>query len=90
METITLTRFEKSTRAFTVIDSYKACLCNEHDNCHPIGTYMDGLIRQLRNHADEPHVPKRSYASRIWASLAYASPGIVSSAINSASGDWRT
>lgn len=54
METITLTRFEKSTRAFTAIDSYKACLCNENDNCHPIGTYMDGLIRQLRNHADEP------------------------------------
>lgn len=54
METITLTRFEKSTRAFTVIDSYKACLCNEDDNCHPIGTYMDGLVRQMRVHADEP------------------------------------
>ncbi len=54
METITLTRFEKSTRAFTNIDSYKACLSNDEDNCHPIASYMDGLVRQLRNYPDEP------------------------------------
>lgn len=54
METIALTRFEKTARAFTVIDSYKACLSNDNDNCHPIAFYMDGLVRQLRNHPEEP------------------------------------
>lgn len=54
MTPITLTRFEKSSRCFTVIDSYKACLSNHDDNCAPIQSYMDGLTRQLWNHADEP------------------------------------
>ncbi|WP_288484722.1 hypothetical protein [uncultured Novosphingobium sp.] len=51
---VTLTRFEKSSRAFTNVDSYKACLSSEHDNCHSIESYMTGLIIQLHNHHDEP------------------------------------
>jgi len=54
MTPITLSRFEKSARAFTYVDSYKGCLSNADDNCAPIGQYMDGLVRQLQNHPEEP------------------------------------
>lgn len=54
MNPITLSRFDKSARCFTLVDSYKACLSSEHDNCHSIQGYMDGLIRQLYTQHDEP------------------------------------
>lgn len=54
MITTTLSRFERSSRAFTYIDNYQACLSAQDANCHPIQGYMDGLIRQLRNHPNEP------------------------------------
>ena len=54
MTTVTLSRFEKPARCFTGVDTYKACLSNADENCAPIQGYMDGLIRQLHNHADEP------------------------------------
>jgi hypothetical protein len=54
MTPITLSRFEKSARCYTMIDGYKACLSSEHDNCASIQGYMDGLIRQLYSQHDEP------------------------------------
>lgn len=54
MTSVTLARFEKSSRVFTFVDSYKACLSNDHDNCHQIESYMTGLILQMNSHADEP------------------------------------
>lgn len=54
MTPITLSRFDKSARAFTFRDSYKGCLSNADDNCAPIEFYMEGLIKQLKTYADEP------------------------------------
>ncbi len=54
MTSVSLSRFEKSARCFTLIDNYKACLSNADENCAPVQGYMDGLIRQLHNHTDEP------------------------------------
>jgi len=52
MTPITLSRFEKSARAFTFRDSYKGCLSNADDNCAPIESHMEGLIKQLKTYAD--------------------------------------
>lgn len=54
MTPITLSRFDRSARCFTLVDSYKACLSNSDDNCAPIQGYMDGLISQLYTQHDEP------------------------------------
>lgn len=54
MTPVTLSRFDKGARAYTFIDTYKACLRNADDNCHSIESYMGGLIRQMHNHPDEP------------------------------------
>lgn len=51
---VALSRFSKSDRAFTYIDAYKACLSNSADNCHPISTYMEYLIKQVNRMPDEP------------------------------------
>lgn len=54
MTPVTLSRFDKGARAYTLIDSYKACLSSDGENCHSIEIYMIGLIRQMYNHPDEP------------------------------------
>lgn len=54
MTTITLSRFDKSTRAYTYVDTYKACLTSYETNCPPIQGYMDGLIKQMNKLPDEP------------------------------------
>lgn len=54
MFSVTLSRFVKSDRAFTYTDGYKACLSNSADNCHPISTYMEYLIKQMNRLPDEP------------------------------------
>lgn len=54
MNPIILSRFEKSTKAYTLVDSYCACLSSTATDCHSVQAYMDGLIRQLQRHADEP------------------------------------
>lgn len=54
MTPVTLSRFDKGARAYTLIDSYKACLSSDGENCHSIENYMNGLIRQMYNHPDEP------------------------------------
>lgn len=54
MNPITLSRFEKSTKAYTLVDSYSACLSSTTTDCHSVQGYMDGLIRQLQRHSDEP------------------------------------
>ena len=54
MTPVTLSRFDKSARAYTLVDTFKACLNNSTDNCHSIQSYMDGLIRQMWSQADEP------------------------------------
>lgn len=54
MTPVTLTRFDKNARVFTRVDGYKACLSSQHDNCSGIEAHMNGLVRQLHNHMDEP------------------------------------
>jgi hypothetical protein len=54
MTPVTLSRFEKSARSYTYIDAYKACLSSADSNCATIERYMQGLITQMHNHADEP------------------------------------
>jgi len=53
MRSIILSRFERGTRAYTFIDSYRACLDTD-ENGHSIQGYMDGLIRQMFTYHDEP------------------------------------
>lgn len=54
MTPVTLSRFEKSARCYTYVDSYKACLDSSDHNCHSIQGYMNGLVAQIISHVDEP------------------------------------
>ena len=55
MTPITLSRFNVNPRSYSLQDTYKACWKTEaEDNCPGIGTYLDGLLRQMSKFNDEP------------------------------------
>ena len=54
MYNITLTRFNVNPFSYSYADQYRGCWKSTNGDCHGIDGYMDGLIKQMARHTDEP------------------------------------